>query len=158
MGRPPPWKAGAWNRSKFARPPPWTSSLNIASVNYTHAVVEYCVAASFVLHGSGTGDHFVPRGDCGLRSRRSIDRLGCLWPESTQCAPCDFGANRHAARIGDFSARTFWGMAGLRGDGNGLRPNRPRYKGIFNDHANLTKRHFFYPPVAVHLQLPPISR
>jgi len=37
-----------------------------------------------------------------------MDRLGCLWPESTQCAPCDFGANRHAARVGDFSAGTFW--------------------------------------------------
>jgi len=36
------------------------------------------VAASFVLHGSGTCDHFVPRGDSSLRSRRSIDRLGAF--------------------------------------------------------------------------------
>src|SRR6516162_4711265 len=49
-----------------------------------HAVVGYCVAASFVPDGSATRDHLVPRGDCRLWSGRSLDRLGCLWPESTQ--------------------------------------------------------------------------
>src|SRR6476659_3145313 len=96
-----------------------------------HAVVGYCVAASFVPGGSGTGGHLVPRGDCRLRSGCSGDRLGCLWPESTQCAPCDFGAHRHAARVGDLSAGTFdlaknscpRGMAPARAMGN-VRPAR----------------------------------
>src|SRR4029077_17215460 len=44
-----------------------------------HAVVGYCVAASFVPGGSGTRGHLVPRGDCRLRSGCSVDRLGCLW-------------------------------------------------------------------------------
>ena len=37
-----------------------------------HAVVGYCVAASFVPGGSGTGGHLVPRGDCRLRSGCSV--------------------------------------------------------------------------------------
>src|SRR5260370_5123290 len=72
-----------------------------------HAVVGYCVAASFVPDGSGNGDHLVPRGDCRLRSARSLDRLGCLWPQSTQVAPCDFGARRRASRVGDLSTGSF---------------------------------------------------
>src|SRR4029077_16765086 len=35
------------------------------------------------------------------------DRPGCLWPESAECAPCDFGTHRHAARTSDLSPGTF---------------------------------------------------
>src|SRR6476660_3177340 len=60
-----------------------------------YAVVGYCMAASFVPGGSGTGGHLVPRGECCLRSSRSLDRLKCLRLESAECAPCDFGTHRH---------------------------------------------------------------
>src|SRR3981081_1834426 len=69
-----------------------------------HAVVGYCVAASFVPGGSGTGDHLIPRGDRRLRSGRSPDRLEWFWPESAECTACDFGAHGYAARVGNLFA------------------------------------------------------
>ena len=72
-----------------------------------HPLVGYCLAASFFSVGSGNGDRLVPRCDCRLRSGASLDRLGCVRLQPAQCAPCDFGADRHAARVGDLSARTF---------------------------------------------------
>src|SRR6516165_6819380 len=72
-----------------------------------YTVVGYRVAASFIPDGSSFGDHLVPRGECCLWSGRSLDRPWCLWPESDECAPCDFGTHGHAARVGDLSGRTF---------------------------------------------------
>src|SRR5262249_55051406 len=71
-----------------------------------HAVVGYCVAPSFIPGGSPPGNRLVPRVECCLWSGGSLDRPGRLWPESAECAPCDFGTHGHAPRASDLSDRT----------------------------------------------------